>query len=241
MLQNGLLPKAQQEGKLFACLKALSQRPTQSVGDFLAHFTTIKQQLDYKMLDWMTPYFIITGVHPYLQETLRLRDRLGKTRLELKDNLRSIEGMAPALIRISVRETYRVSQGELTPVKTKDLQTKKKFVPGRTTNSKRKKRPVEVTTPSQTVAVSTPAPARKEGSGSPTKCFWCGKLGYFAWNCKFKDAVAAMVLDNSEKVGISLCSGVSTSPSTLISSNIAHLHSGLYPLWHRHAQSASHD
>ena len=51
MLQNGLLPKAQHKSKFFACLKALSQRPTQSVGNFLAHFTTIERQLDHKMLD----------------------------------------------------------------------------------------------------------------------------------------------------------------------------------------------
>ena len=42
MLQNKLLLKAQQESKLFACLKALSQRPTQFVENFLAYFTIIK-------------------------------------------------------------------------------------------------------------------------------------------------------------------------------------------------------
>ena len=66
MLQNGLLPKAQRESKLFARLKALSQRPTQSVGNFLAHFTIIKQQLNHEMLDWVARYFIMTGIHSYL-------------------------------------------------------------------------------------------------------------------------------------------------------------------------------
>ena len=148
MLQNGLLPKAQREGKLFARLKALSQRPSQSVGDFLAHFTTIERQLDHEMLDWVARYFIMTGVHPYLQETLRLRDRLGKTRLELEENLRSIEGVVPPPVGISVRETYWVSQGELALAKAEVSQTKKKFVPGRTMDSKRRERPVEATTPS---------------------------------------------------------------------------------------------
>ena len=102
MLQNELLPKTQQEGKLLTCLKALSQRSTQFVGDFLAHFTTIKQQLNHEMLDWIACYFIMTGVYLYLQKTLRLRDHLNKTRLELEKNLKSIKGVAPALIGISV-------------------------------------------------------------------------------------------------------------------------------------------
>ena len=131
ILQNGLLPKAQQEGKLFACLKVLSQRSTQSVRDFLAHFTTIEQQLDHEMLDWIAHYFIMTRVYLYLQETLRLRDRLGKTRLELEENLKSIKGMAPAPIEISVWETYWVSQRKLALAKA-EVQTKRKFVPGRT-------------------------------------------------------------------------------------------------------------
>ena len=170
MLQNGLLPKAQREGKLFARLKALSQRPSQSVGDFLAHFTTIERQLDHEMLDWVARYFIMTGVHPYLQETLRLRDCLGKTRLELEENLRSIEGVVPPPVGISVWETYWVSQEELDPAKAK-IQTKKKFVPRRTTDSKGKERPVETTTPSQTIAALTPALARKEEFRGLTKCF----------------------------------------------------------------------
>ena len=102
MLQNKLLLKAQQESKLFVCLKILSQWPTQYVGDFLVHFITIEHQLNYKMLDWIACYFIMTGVYLYFQETLRLRDRLGKIRLKLEENVRSIEGVTLAPVGISV-------------------------------------------------------------------------------------------------------------------------------------------
>ena len=72
-------------------------------------------------------------------------------------------------------------------------------MPGRTIDSKRRERPVEATTLSQTIVALIPAPVRKEGFGGLTKCFRCGKLGYFAHNCKLKDAVAAVVSDNLGK------------------------------------------
>ena len=149
----------------------------------------------------MARYFIITGVYLYFQETLRLRDRLGKTRLEFKENPKSIKGVAPALVEISVQKTYRVSQRELAPAKAKVPRTKMKFVPKRTIDSKQREHPVETITSSQIVAVSTSALAQKEESGGPMKCYRCGKLSHFARDCKSKDAVAAMVLDNSGKSG----------------------------------------
>ena len=81
------------------------------------------------MLNWMAHYFIITEVYSYLQETLRLKDHLGKTMLELKKNLKSIKGVALALVGISVWETYWVSQGELAPAKAKVDRTKNKQLP----------------------------------------------------------------------------------------------------------------
>ena len=96
----------------------------------------------------MVCYFIMIGVYLYLQETLRLRDCLGKTRLELEGNFRSIKGVALAPVGISVWETYRVSQEELVLTKAKISQTKKKFIPGRTMDSERKKRLEEANIPS---------------------------------------------------------------------------------------------
>ena len=141
----------------------------------------------------------MTGVHSYLQETLKLKDCLGKMRLKLEKNLKSIKSVAPAAMEISVWETYRVSQEVLALAKAEVFRTKRKFVPGRTIDLKQKKRPVEATTPNQTVAMPTLAPAWKKGYRGPTKNFWCGKLSHFIRNCKFKDVVAAMVLDNSGK------------------------------------------
>ena len=132
---------------------------------------------------------------------MRLRDCLGKTRLELDKNSKLIKGMTPAPVGISVWQDYQISLGELVLAKAEVPQTERKLVPGRITDSKRKEYPVEATISSQTVAASTLAPARKEGSESLTKCFRCGKLGHFAQNCKSKDAVAAMVPDNLGKGG----------------------------------------
>ena len=199
ILQNRLLPKAQRESKLFACLKVLSQQPTQFVGNFFAHFTTIEHQLDYEMLNWMAWYFIMIGVYFYLQKILRLKNCLGKTKLELEKNFKLIESVTPAPVGISVWETYRVSQEELTLTKAKVSWMKKKFVLGCTIDSKWRKCLIQANTPNQTVTALTLVPAWKKRSKSPTKCFQCGKFNYFAQNCKFKDAIATVVPNNLEK------------------------------------------
>lgn len=90
------------------------------------------------MLDWVAQFFIITSVYSYFQDTLKLRDRLGKTKLEFEENLRYIESITQIPAEISVKKIYKVSQGELTVAKAKNPKTKKKFVPDRTSNSKQK-------------------------------------------------------------------------------------------------------
>ena len=130
---------------------------------------------------------------------MRLKNCLGKTRLEFEKNLRSIEGVVPAPVKISVWEIYRISQRELAPAKAEVPQMKKKFVPGRTTDFKQRERLAEANTPSQTVAALTPAPTQKEKSGGPTKCFRCEKFSHFAQNCKSKNVITAVVPDNSGK------------------------------------------
>ena len=57
----------------------------------------------------MACYFIMIRVYLYLQKTLKLKDRFGKMRLELEKNLRSIERMVLAPVRISIQETYQVN------------------------------------------------------------------------------------------------------------------------------------
>lgn len=74
------------------------------------------------------------------------------------ENLRSIEGVAQPPAGISVKETYKVSQGELTAPKAEVPRTKRKFVPGRTADSKRRERPVEARPASQNQAAITSAP-----------------------------------------------------------------------------------
>lgn len=50
----------------------------------------------------MAYLFFLTGLHEYLTEALVMRDRLGKTRLELQETLRAIEGVEPAPAGITV-------------------------------------------------------------------------------------------------------------------------------------------
>ena len=61
----------------------------------------------------------MTGVYSYFQKILKLRNCLGKTKLKLEENLKSIKDMALAPVEISIWETYKISQRELTLVKTK--------------------------------------------------------------------------------------------------------------------------
>ena len=60
------------------------QRLSQSIGDILAHFAKLERQLEDEIPERVARMKITTTVHPYLEESLRLRDRLGKTKADLK-------------------------------------------------------------------------------------------------------------------------------------------------------------
>lgn len=135
MLQHGLLPKQQWEGKLYKRIMTLKQRPAQSIGDYLAHFATLERQLEQEIPDWVARMIIMTTVHPYLEESLRLRDRLGKTRADLEESLRSIKGVEKPPPGITVKESYRLGQGDSAPAKPTTMtapRTRQIFIPGQT-------------------------------------------------------------------------------------------------------------
>ena len=48
----------------------------------------------------------MTKIYPYFPETLKLKDRLGKMRLKLEENFRSIKSVALAPVGISICEIY---------------------------------------------------------------------------------------------------------------------------------------
>ena len=128
MLQEGLIPKAQREGKVLRQLWNLKQLPNQSVGDLLAHMVTLERQLNEELPDWVGRWIVMMAVHEYLENDLRSKDRLGKTRSELKEALRSIKGVVKPPQGITVKETYRIGQVEQIPAKADVSKTKRKFV-----------------------------------------------------------------------------------------------------------------
>ncbi|MCJ1424786.1 hypothetical protein MMC29_002674 [Sticta canariensis] len=113
MLQQSLLSNAQREFRLNRELKELKQRNNQSVGEFLAHFNKLANQLSEKLSDSMERFFIMTGVHQHLTDALVLRDRLGTTRSELEEALRNIEGVEPTPPGITIKKSYKFSSTRL--------------------------------------------------------------------------------------------------------------------------------
>lgn len=108
MLKEGPLPKAQREVKVFYKIKDLKQRNNQSVADFLAHYQTIEDQLESPFEDKVSRMLIVTGVHKYFVEALRMRE----TRLEMEENLQDIERVKKPPPGITVAEAYKVTQAD---------------------------------------------------------------------------------------------------------------------------------
>lgn len=80
-------------------LKALRQRPNQSIGDFLTLFESIELQLQNGMPDWVGKLFILTSAHPYLKDTLRLNGHLGETRAT-QNAISSFAALEKLLVRL---------------------------------------------------------------------------------------------------------------------------------------------
>lgn len=129
MLQQNLLPRALWEFRLNRKLKELKQRDNQSVGEFIAYFNKLADQFQEKLSDSIERFFIMTGVHQYLMDALILRDRLGTTREELEEALRSIEWVEPAPPGITIKMSYKLGRGDSTfqkPTHTKSSNTRAK-------------------------------------------------------------------------------------------------------------------
>lgn len=113
MLQQDILSKAQREFTLNQKLRELKQRNDQSVGEFLAYFNKLANQLPEKLPDSMGRFFIMTGVHRHLTDALVLRDRLGTTRSDLEEALRDIEGVEPAPPGITIKKSCKLRSSKL--------------------------------------------------------------------------------------------------------------------------------
>ena len=74
-------------------IKEFHQLANQTVGELITHLELLEKQRVTQPSDEIRREHLLGAVHPYLWEDLISKDRLGTTRLELEENLQSIEEM----------------------------------------------------------------------------------------------------------------------------------------------------
>lgn len=171
MFQQKLLPTHLRQVKVTMEIKELHQLPGQTVGELITLLDSLEKQRVTMPSDEVWREHLLGAVHAYLREDLISKDRLGTTRLELEENLQSIEGVIPAPSGISVRRSIGPSR---TPTGTSNNPGRRSQpynkLQGRTPTGGDSYRPQSSATPRQ---------PREE-----ITCFNCGGKGHRQAVCK---------------------------------------------------------
>ena len=171
MFQQKLLPTHLRQVKVTMEIKELHQLANQRVGELITHLESLEKQRMTQPSDEVRREHLLGAVHPYLREDLISKDRLGTTRLELEENLQSIEGVIPTPSGISVRRSIGPAR---TPTGTSNNPGRRgqpyNKLQGRTPTGGDSYRPQ---------ANATSRPAREE-----ITCFNCGGKGHRQAVCK---------------------------------------------------------
>ncbi|MCJ1467385.1 hypothetical protein MMC07_006009 [Pseudocyphellaria aurata] len=178
MLQDGLQPKAKREVSLYMRIAATHQLENQSLGGFFAYLALLERQLEHEVPDWLARMWIFSKVHPHLVEALKRRDRLGNTRWELEEALKSIEGDEPAPTGMTVTETETVDRGDSAVKKTSITKSKSNPRRFRGKGVARSKGKSSRHLPAQDATSS------RNNDSCAIQCYNCNKMGHISRDCK---------------------------------------------------------
>lgn len=183
MLTEDISPKAQREEMVYDKLKNLKQRENQSVEDFISYLVSLEDQLEHgaDIPQWVQRFFLYTGVHPYLRDALKLRDRKPETRADLEETLMALEGVLPAPAGITDNETHKFER-EDSSEKTTSARSVHPRRGGYSKQSRFGNNSQRFSDGSKNQASNTPAKANK--NMSQVKCFNCKKLGHYRRDCR---------------------------------------------------------